>query len=188
MPGRVLLVLRAELTTSRRLHRLNWIASVAFTLGGSLFALGAWLSQVGSAGGGTISSVYLAAEPSSAVAATPPFSERPTRHAGSPTASARGQGWRWWTYEPMRLDWLAPFVLFAGTLVFAISLIDSFLQGLSVKQENRLIWAPEMIGCAMFLISDTSRWSRSATAGPAGAAATSAGGSSPPTSSARCSS
>ena len=49
--GAVLSVLRTELATARRLRRLNWIASVAFTIGGLLFALGAWLSQVGSAGG-----------------------------------------------------------------------------------------------------------------------------------------
>ena len=53
----------------------------------------------------------------------------------------------------MRLDWLATFVLFAGTLAFAVSLIDAFLQGLSLHQENRLIWAPEVIGCILFLIS-----------------------------------
>ena len=57
--GALLSVLRAKQRTARRLRRLNWIASVAFTLGALLFALGAWLSQVGSAGGGTISSVYL---------------------------------------------------------------------------------------------------------------------------------
>ena len=55
----MLSVLRTELATSRRLRRLNWIASIAFTLGGLLFALGAWLSQVGSAGGQEISTVYL---------------------------------------------------------------------------------------------------------------------------------
>ena len=44
-------------------------------------------------------------------------------------------------------------VLFAGTLVFGINLLDSFLQGLTAKQENRLIWAPDMVGCTLFLIS-----------------------------------
>ncbi|GAA2557849.1 hypothetical protein GCM10010423_69420 [Streptomyces levis] len=44
-------------------------------------------------------------------------------------------------------------VLFAGTLVFAVDLLDSFLQGLSVQQINRLVWAPDMIGCVLFLIS-----------------------------------
>ena len=51
------------------------------------------------------------------------------------------------------MDWLSTFVLFAGTLVFAVDLLDSFLQGLSVQQINRLIWPPDMIGCVLFLIS-----------------------------------
>ena len=44
-------------------------------------------------------------------------------------------------------------MLFAGTLAFAVSLIDAFLQGLSLHQVNRLIWVPETIGCILFLIS-----------------------------------
>jgi hypothetical protein len=31
--------------------------------------------------------------------------------------------------------------------------IDSFLQGLTTQQVNRLIWAPEVVGCVLFLIS-----------------------------------
>ena len=37
--------------------------------------------------------------------------------------------------------------------MFGVNLLDSFLQGLTAKQVNRLIWAPDMIGCALFLIS-----------------------------------
>ncbi len=44
-------------------------------------------------------------------------------------------------------------MLFVGTLVFGINLLDSLLQGLSVQQVNRLIWAPDMVGCILFLIS-----------------------------------
>ncbi len=53
----------------------------------------------------------------------------------------------------MQLDWLSTLVLFAGTLVFAVDLLDSFLQGLNVQQANRLIWVPDVIGCALFLLS-----------------------------------
>jgi hypothetical protein len=41
--------------------------------------------------------------------------------------------WRWWSYEPERVGWLAPFVLFIGTLAFGISLIDAFISGLSTS-------------------------------------------------------
>ena len=44
-------------------------------------------------------------------------------------------------------------MLFAGTLVFGVNLLDSFLQGLTAKQANRLIWAPDMVGCTLFLVS-----------------------------------
>ncbi len=62
-------------------------------------------------------------------------------------------GWRWWSYESTRLEWLSALVLLVGTLVFAINLGDSLIAGLSVPWENRLVWSPDMVGCAFFLVS-----------------------------------
>jgi hypothetical protein len=61
--------------------------------------------------------------------------------------------WRWWAREPANYDYLAAAVLFVGTLVFAVNLIDSLLGELTPTQENRLVWNPDIIGCALFLIS-----------------------------------
>jgi len=61
--------------------------------------------------------------------------------------------WRWWAREPGRAEWLSAATLFVGTLVFAILLVDSFIEGLSASAENRLVWSPDMIGCTLFLIS-----------------------------------
>jgi hypothetical protein len=61
--------------------------------------------------------------------------------------------WRWWSREPRRLAWLSAAVLFAGTIVFAINLVDSFIEGLSAAEEDRLVWSPDIIGCALFLVS-----------------------------------
>jgi len=61
--------------------------------------------------------------------------------------------WRWWAYEPHRPSWVAAFVLFCGTLAFAVSLLDVFLTSLATQQIDRLIWAPEMVGCVLFLVS-----------------------------------
>ncbi len=44
-------------------------------------------------------------------------------------------------------------MLFVGTLVFGVNLLDSFLQGLSAQQTNRLVWTPDVIGCLLFLLS-----------------------------------
>jgi len=61
--------------------------------------------------------------------------------------------WRWWAREPGRVAWLSAAVLFAGTLVFAINLVDSFIQGLGTVAEDRLVWSPDILGCLLFLIS-----------------------------------
>lgn len=65
----------------------------------------------------------------------------------------RTERWRWWSAEPGRLEWLSTVVLFAGTLVFAINLVDSLLGDLSPAQYDRLVWSPDMVGCALFLVS-----------------------------------
>jgi hypothetical protein len=61
--------------------------------------------------------------------------------------------WRWWAREPANLDYLAAAVLFTGTIVFGINLVDSLLGELTPTQVNRLVWSPDIIGCILFLLS-----------------------------------
>ncbi|MET7744599.1 hypothetical protein [Streptomyces sp. NPDC005385] len=144
---------RADTVSISRLRRLNTVAATAFTVGGALFALGAGVAQYGSHGasgawiyfvGGLFFNTGGYASLLQAVNAP--------RQDGASGVLA-GRRWRWWSYEPGRIDWLSTFVLFVGTLVFGVNLLDSLLRGLSVQQVNRLIWAPDLVGCALFLIS-----------------------------------
>ncbi len=139
---------------ARRLRRLNWVAAGAFTIGGSLFALGAWIAQIGSGDATTAASVYFVGGIFFSVGGYASLlgAINAPRRVGAHGALDL-EPWRWWSYEPQRIDWLGTFVLFAGTLAFGISLAHSFLQGLSAQQVNRMIWAPEMVGCILFLIS-----------------------------------
>jgi hypothetical protein len=131
--------------TDRRQRLLNTIAGVAFTIGGSLFAAGAVIAQVGAQNPRTAACVYFAGGlffntggyATVLLALNPPGTTR----------------WRWWGWEPGDTAWLSAVVLFAGTIAFGVNLLDSFLQGLTAKQQNRLIWAPDMIGCTLFLVS-----------------------------------
>ncbi|MGW3991157.1 hypothetical protein, partial [Streptomyces sp. NPDC004830] len=137
------------------MRRLNAIAATAFVIGGALFTAGAAVAQFGSGDATTCASVYFAG----GVFFTTGGYVSLLQVVNAPRHQPGGDGrlftrdWRWWSYEPARVDWLSTFVLFAGTLVFAVDLLDSFLQGLSVRQINRLVWAPEVIGCLLFLIS-----------------------------------
>lgn len=124
---------------------INAISATAFVVGGSLFALGAGLAQ-GDVGGPRLAAgVYLVGGfffSTGAYAAVLQIVNGP-----------RQGRWRWWSAEPGRLEWLSTVVLFAGTLVFAINLLDSFLGTLTPAQQDRLIWSPDMVGCALFLVS-----------------------------------
>ena len=144
----------ARATPSRRQALLNTIAAVAFTIGGSLFALGAAVAELGSADPTASACIYFAGglffnSGGYATVLQAVNSPRGLEPDGSPLYAP----WRWWSWEPGRIEWLSAVVLFGGTLVFGINLLDSFLQGLTVQQQNRLIWAPDMVGCAMFLAS-----------------------------------
>jgi hypothetical protein len=60
---------------------------------------------------------------------------------------------RWWGYQPQRRDWQSAAVLFVGTLLFAVSLVAAFAQGLTPRQSDGWIWLPDILGCVCFLLS-----------------------------------
>jgi hypothetical protein len=113
-------------------RRLNAVAATAFVCGGSLFAIGAALSQADVGEPRLAAGVYLAG---GAFFSTGGYFS---------ILLARGRA---------ALDQLSALVLFAGTLVFAINLLDALIGDLSPAQYDRLVWSPDMVGCALFLVS-----------------------------------
>ncbi|MEV5972234.1 hypothetical protein [Streptomyces sp. NPDC051921] len=144
---------RADSVSVVRLRRLNTVAASAFTVGGALFALGAALAQFGP-GDITSAWIYFAGGLFFNTGGYASLLQAVnTPHRDRRTGRLTTRRWRWWSYEPARIDWLSTFTLFAGTLVFGVNLVGSLLHGLSVQQVNRLIWAPDMVGCVLFLIA-----------------------------------
>jgi hypothetical protein len=117
--------------SSRRSALVNAVAATAFLVGGSLFALGAALAQAGVTPT-VCASIYL---------------------VGGVFFSTGGYASVLQVRNEPRLQRTSAIVLFAGTLVFAINLVDSFIQELTPAAYDRLVWSPDMIGCALFLIS-----------------------------------
>jgi hypothetical protein len=118
-------------------------------IGGTLFAIGAALAQAG-VSTTVCASVYLVG---GAFFSTGGYSSvlQVVNEPSDPDAEP--PPWRWWSREPGRLQWLSAVLLLAGTLVFAINLVDSFIAELSPAAENRLVWSPDMVGCSLFLVS-----------------------------------
>jgi hypothetical protein len=135
------------------LRRANAVAAAAFLVGGSLFAIGAAISQAHVGGPRLAAIVYMVGGvffstggyASVLLAINAPHRRRDGGWAAAP--------WRWWAREPGNFDYLAAAVLFTGTLVFAVNLVDSLLGQLTPTQEDRLVWNPDIIGCILFLVS-----------------------------------
>ncbi|MEU6255779.1 hypothetical protein [Streptomyces sp. NPDC047043] len=145
---------RADEVSVRRLRRLNAVAATAFVIGGALFAAGAAVAQFGSGDATECASIYFVGGlffNTGGYVSLLQVINAPRHVIGGRALVTRR--WRWWSYEPTRVDWLSAFLLFTGTLVFGVNLLNSFLQGLNVHQVNRLIWVPDVVGCVLFLAS-----------------------------------
>jgi hypothetical protein len=55
--------------------------------------------------------------------------------------------------EPRRSDWWATLIQLAGTIFFNVNTFNAMKTGLDVHQTNRLVWAPDVFGCACFLVA-----------------------------------
>ena len=55
--------------------------------------------------------------------------------------------------EPRRIDWWAALIQLAGTIFFNVNTFNAMKTGLDVHQTNRLVWAPDVFGCACFLVA-----------------------------------
>jgi hypothetical protein len=157
--GRLVSWVTAEPVTAARIDRVNRVAAVSFVTGGTLFALGALLAQLGVGTSRSVDVTYLVggvffslggyASVVQALNAPVVVDE---------TAALSSETWRWWANRPRSAGWLSATVLFVGTLLFGVSLVAAFAQDLTVRQANTWIWAPDMLGCLCFLVSGHLAW------------------------------
>lgn len=113
---------------------VNTVAAVSFTLGGLLFALGAFLAQVGTVALVTVNITYLIGG----------FFFSLGGYASIVVVNLSAGG---------GLARRSAEVLFVGTLSFAISLVAAFAEGLTPRQSDSWIWFPDAFGCVCFLVS-----------------------------------
>lgn len=137
----------------RRSGRLNLVAAVAFILGGSLFALGAAFAQLDVGTLATVNITYLVGGGFFSLGGYASILLAVNVVGRDDRGRTPEAPLRWWSYQPRRRDWLSAVVLFVGTLLFAISLVAAFAQGLTPRQSNGWIWLPDILGCVCFLAS-----------------------------------
>lgn len=110
--------------------RANLVTATSFTVGGSLFAIGALVAQLELASARESAVVYLVGGVFFSLGGYLSVVQ-----AGTP------------------LGRRSAVVLFVGTLFFGVSLVAAFATGLTPRQSNGWIWLPDMAGCVCFLVS-----------------------------------
>ena len=78
-----------------------------------------------------------------------------------------------------RVPWLiwACVVQSVGTVLFNLNTFDAMFTSLDTEQENRLVWGPDMLGSAAFLVASHLAWFAVCGGSGRSAATTSTGGS-----------
>jgi hypothetical protein len=138
-------------TTARHATDLNRLAAVAFVLGGSLFALGALLAQTGTTTPATVNVTYLVGGfffslgGYVSILLVDEVAGSPGSNRAFPVHRRR--------VEAPPTGWSSAVVLFVGTLLFAVSLVAAFAEGLTPRQSNGWIWLPDILGCVCFLVA-----------------------------------
>ena len=141
-----------EVAGARRLGRINRVAAVAFTIGGSLFALGAAFAQFGVGSLELVNITYLVGGFFFSLGGYTSIL-LVVNISQDQRGAAKADRMRWWSFQPHHLGWLSAVVLFVGTLLFAVSLVAAFASGLTPRQSNGWIWFPDILGCICFLAS-----------------------------------
>jgi hypothetical protein len=124
--------------------------SIGFTLGSACFLIGPFPGFVQLVGAEADAAVFFAGSILFTFAALLEVREATVR---------RG---RRWGRDP---SWWSAAVQFAGTLLFNLSTYDALQETLTVQEEDRLIWTPDLIGSAAFLISGVLAYRVAAAAG-----------------------
>jgi hypothetical protein len=137
--------------------RASWWIAVLFIIGSACFAIGPFPGFVHLVGAGADAAVFFAGSLFFTSAATLQYLETINADRG-PEGTGERRRLRVLSFEPHRIDWWASAVQLLGTLFFNISTYEALQEGLSTPQENHLIWAPDVFGCACFLIAGWLAW------------------------------
>ncbi len=130
----------------------GWWMAVLFAVGSVCFAVAAIASQWISASRPAIGWTFFIGSLFFTSAGYLQYSEA-VNVDHHPSARTRRRRWRPASWEPRRIDWLASFVQFVGTILFNISTFAALNHDLTTRQANTRVWAPDVFGSIAFLIA-----------------------------------
>lgn len=140
-------------------RQLNWWIGTLFACGSLLFMLGGIFSLAPGLAvrwgldAGSVNAVYFAGSIPFTTAAYLQLYQAANVHRHGDHDSKTTAGAVYFGWQPGDIGWLSCALQFAGTLLFNLNTFDAMLPDLDWLQQDLAIWAPDMAGSALFLIS-----------------------------------
>jgi len=142
-------------------RRLSWWIAILFVIGSACFAVASFAANwpqycpAELAHGSIVNGIYFFGSIFFTAAAALQLEEAINGDVADIIASA-GKGrprWRWLAWKPRNAGFSASSIQFLGTLLFNLNTGDAMLLQLTWRQEDVLIWTPDVIGSICFLVS-----------------------------------
>ena len=142
-------------------HRIAWWIAVLFIIGSACFALGGFASNwphycpVWLTNSTIINTVFFVGSLFFTGAAWLQLLEAINGDVADIGASTGTQHrrWRWFAWKPHNAGYSASLIQFVGTLLFNFNTADAMIAGLTLVEEELLIWTPDVIGSICFLVA-----------------------------------
>lgn len=141
---------------SRRIGTLGWWIAVLFMIGSFLFALGSFPAYADRVDPRIVGVTFFLGSLFFTSAGYLQFVQ--VVNAPGDLDAEADRRFRFWSFEPGRIDWCSAAVQSVGTLLFNISTFAAMHTAFTVAQQNRRIWAPDMFGSIAFLIASSLAW------------------------------
>ena len=138
-------------------RRLGWWIAVLFAVGSLHFLVGAlaatWPDAAPAAlrDAGTVGWVFFIGSIFFTSAAWLQWLE--ALNGDVATALDGPRRWRWLGWRPRNLGYLSCLVQLVGTILFNFNTADAMIAGLSWREQDVLIWTPNMLGSICFLVA-----------------------------------
>ena len=140
-------------------RRLAWWIALLFAIGSALFALGgaasSWPHAVPAPlrDAKIVAQVFFLGSLFFTTAAWLQWLEALNGDVSTALTADTPRAWRWFGGCPRNLGYLASAVQLAGTLLFNFDTADAMLGTLSWREDDLLVWTPDMLGSICFLVS-----------------------------------
>jgi hypothetical protein len=137
---------------------LGWWIGVLFAIGAALFTLGSVPAYFQGVGLTADAITFFVGSVFFTTAAFLQYLQtvNAPRVVGDAVAPER---FRFWSWEPDRIDWSASTVQLVGTVFFNVTTLAAIDTALNATQAKRLVWVPDAAGSICFLVASWLAWS-----------------------------